>query len=212
VLPKQCFAGGGEKRKAHNYFLCVSCWKEQLLGVWPICTAWPIPSNGSPIYAYAVGDSLSSLASYGTSWAIWAGGTLVTLGDCRHLASPEIMCSLSGYCWLLPALIMVIMRSFCAYSPWEPRKVTLVDCSWLVYPHLVLVLTAPLCKARLVTPSSAWTTKWVCRHNKDVDCRQAIESRDKYCVKLSLGILTGHLPDSVYKPHLNCVTFIDILV
>ena len=40
---------------------------------------------------------LSGLASCGTSWAIWDGGDLVTLGVCRHLDGPVIGGSLSGY-------------------------------------------------------------------------------------------------------------------
>ena len=40
---------------------------------------------------------LSDLASCGTSWMSWAGQALVTHGDCRHLADPELMGSLSGF-------------------------------------------------------------------------------------------------------------------
>jgi hypothetical protein len=38
---------------------------------------------------------LIDLASCGTSWASWADGALVTLGDCRHLAGLVIGGSLS---------------------------------------------------------------------------------------------------------------------
>ena len=36
------------------------------------------------------------LASCSTSWESWVGGALVTLGDFRHLADPELGGSLSG--------------------------------------------------------------------------------------------------------------------
>jgi hypothetical protein len=39
---------------------------------------------------------LSSLASCGTSWTIWAGGDLVTLGVCRYLDGPVFGVSSSG--------------------------------------------------------------------------------------------------------------------
>ena len=82
---------------------------------------------------------LSVLASCGTSWTIWAGGDLVTLGVYRHLDDPVIGGSSSGGRWLSPALIIVIMRGSCAFPDGAP-KTTLVDCAWLVDPHLVLVV------------------------------------------------------------------------
>ena len=39
---------------------------------------------------------LSVIASCGSSWAIWAGGVLVTLGVCRHLDALVICGSSSG--------------------------------------------------------------------------------------------------------------------
>jgi hypothetical protein len=47
------------------------------------------------------------------------------------------------------------VRSSCAFPTRDSQKATLVNCSWLVYPHLVLVLTALLCRARRVMPISA---------------------------------------------------------
>jgi len=124
-------------------------------------------------------------------------GFLVTLGGCHHLDGLEQRRSIGMSWWLFLATPSVIVRGSCAFSPQEPQKATLVDCSWLVYPHLVLVLMAPLCKAGRVMPISAWATKWVCHHNEDVDCRQAIEPRVKYCVSCLIGILFGHLLGSV---------------
>ena len=53
---------------------------------------------------------LSVLASCGTSWAIWAGGVVVTISVCRHLDGLIIGKSSSGGRCLSPALIMVIVR------------------------------------------------------------------------------------------------------
>jgi hypothetical protein len=75
--------------------------------------------------------------------------------------------SLSEGSCLSLAPIVVIVRGSCAFPMGDSLKATLVDCSWLVYPHLVLVLTAPLCRVRHVKPISAWATKWVCCHNVD---------------------------------------------
>jgi hypothetical protein len=74
---------------------------------------------------------LSNLASCGTSWVIWAGGDLVTLGVCRHLDSPMIGGSSSGGRWMSLAPIIVIVRGSCDF-PGEAPKATLVDCAWLV--------------------------------------------------------------------------------
>ena len=91
-----------------------------------------LPSSGSSAL-------LSVLASCGTSWAIWAGGDLVTLGVCRHLDGPVIGGSLrGGRCLSLP-LIIVIVRGSCAFPGGAP-KATLLDYMWLVDPHLVLVV------------------------------------------------------------------------
>ena len=86
---------------------------------------------------------LCVLASCGTSWAVWAGGDLVTLGVCRHLDGPVIGGSSSGGRSLSLALIIVIVRGSCAFPDGAP-KTTLVDCAWLVNPHLVLVVRHPV--------------------------------------------------------------------
>jgi len=62
---------------------------------------------------------LSDLAFCGTSWVSWASGALVTLGDCRHLAAPEFVGSLSGFG---DCSYRSIVRGSCAYFPWEIRE------------------------------------------------------------------------------------------
>ena len=86
---------------------------------------------------------VSGLASCGTSWTIWAGGDLVTLGVCQHLDGPVIGGSSSGGRGLSLALIIVILRGSCAFPGGAPMA-TLVDCAWLVDPHLVLVVQHPI--------------------------------------------------------------------
>ena len=74
---------------------------------------------------------------------IWASGDLVTLGVCRHLDGPVIGGSLSEGRWLSLAPIIVIVRGSCAF-PVEVPKATLVDWTWLMDPHLVLVVRHPV--------------------------------------------------------------------
>jgi hypothetical protein len=85
---------------------------------------------------------LSVLASCGTSWAIWAGGDLVTFDVCWHLDNPVIGGSSSGGRWLSSAPIIVIVRGSCAF-PGEVPKVTLVDCSWHVWSSSCVGCVAP---------------------------------------------------------------------
>ena len=74
---------------------------------------------------------------------IWAGGVVVTLGLCRLLDGPVIGGSSSGGRWLSLASIIVILRGSCAFPGGAP-KATLVNCAWLVDPHLVLVVRHPI--------------------------------------------------------------------
>jgi hypothetical protein len=89
----------------------------------------------------------------------------------------------------LPALIVVIVRGSCAFLAEDSQKAILVDCSWHWVLSFLLVLMAPKCLAKHVMPISAWATKWVCRHNEDVDCRQAIEPRDKSLYLLGILVI-----------------------
>jgi hypothetical protein len=85
---------------------------------------------------------LSDLAFCGTSWVSWAGGALVNLGDCRHLAGPEFVGSLSGFgycCWLL----LIDCEGFlCLFPMGDTRKATL-EKSWYKRCSLVWFLRRP---------------------------------------------------------------------
>ena len=68
--------------------------------------------------------------------------SLVTLGGCHHLDGLEQRGSSSGGWWLSPASIAVIVRGLVP-SPAERRKITLVDCSWLVWSSSCVGCAAP---------------------------------------------------------------------
>jgi hypothetical protein len=86
---------------------------------------------------------LSDFATCGTSWVHWAGGFLITLGVCQHLASSEFVGSLTSYRWLLLVLIVVIVRGPCAFPVGESWKATLMDCSWHCVASLLWFLQYP---------------------------------------------------------------------
>jgi hypothetical protein len=87
---------------------------------------------------------LSGLASCGTSWAIWAGGDLVTLVVCQHLDGLMIGGWSSEGRWLSPTPIIVIVRGSCAFPSGAP-KATLVDYAWLVLSSSCVSCAAPNC-------------------------------------------------------------------
>jgi hypothetical protein len=69
--------------------------------------------------------------------------SLVTLGGCRHLDGLVQRGSSSGGWCLSLAPIVVIVGGSWPFFGREPKD-TLVDCSWLVDPHLVLVVWHPI--------------------------------------------------------------------
>ena len=82
------------------------------------------------------------IASSGT-WGSIGCGFLVTLGVCRRLDGLEQRRSVArvGNCsWPPPN---DFLRGSCAFPGGAP-KATLVDCAWLVDPHLVLVVRHPI--------------------------------------------------------------------
>jgi hypothetical protein len=81
----------------------------------------------------------------GTSWASWTGQTLVTLGDCHHVAGPVIGWSLSGRWWLFFTLIGDCKGFLCLFPTGDSRKATLVK-PWLVECSLVWFLWRPRCR------------------------------------------------------------------
>jgi len=78
---------------------------------------------------------LSDLAFCGTSWVSWASGALVTLGDCRHLASPEFVGSLSGFGDCCRLLSIDCKGLLCSFPAGDSQRATLVE-SWLVVVSL----------------------------------------------------------------------------
>jgi len=76
------------------------------------------------------------LAFCGTSWASWAGESLVTLGDYHHLAGPVIGRIIERLWWLLSASIEAIVRGSCAHLRGRSWRETLVE-SWQVGVHLL---------------------------------------------------------------------------
>jgi hypothetical protein len=77
------------------------------------------------------------LEALGDCVSLW--DSLITLGGCRHLDGLVQRGSLSGGRWLSPALIGGFEGVLCLLRG-RSRKATLVDCSWLVDPHLMLVV------------------------------------------------------------------------
>jgi hypothetical protein len=81
------------------------------------------------------------LEALGDCISLWI--SLITLGGYCHLDSLVQWGSLSGGRWLAPAPTVVIVMGSWPFPGGEPKG-TLVDCSWLVDPHLVLVVRHPI--------------------------------------------------------------------
>ena len=113
----------------------------------------------------------------GTSWVIWAGCELVTLGVCQHLDGLVIGGSLSrvGDC-LRPRSIAC--EGSCAFPSGAPKE-TLVNCSCHWAMSLVgRFLQCPIVDEVRATHLSCRTTKcWLTQ--RGLACRQACEPREK---------------------------------